>query len=99
MPLIGRLLKTTTALSYRKNAKKTLGYKHQVDVLKYLLGKAKATKFGLFHQFQTILRSKGLVKSFQKHVPIMSYDEYYEAWLKYSILGEKDNTWRGRIKY
>jgi phenylacetate-coenzyme A ligase PaaK-like adenylate-forming protein len=99
MPLIGRLLKTTTALSYRKNAQKTLGYKHQVDVLKYLLGKAKSTKFGLFHEFQVTLKSTGLVEDFQKRVPIMSYDDYYEAWLKYSILGEKDNTWRGRIKY
>ena len=79
MPLIGRLLKTTTALSYRKNAKITLGYKHQVDVLKYLLGKAKTTKFGMFHEFQTTLKSEGIVKNFQKRVPIMSYDEYYEA--------------------
>ena len=29
----------------------------------------------------------------------MDYDAFYEKWLKYSILGEKDNTWRGRIKY
>ena len=99
MPLIGRLLKTTTALSYRKNAKKTLGYKHQLDVLKYLLSRAKSTKFGIHHHFQDILESKEFLSSFQKEVPIVDYDEFYDTWLIYSVLGDKDNTWRGRIKY
>lgn len=99
MPLIGRLLKTTTALSYRKNARKTLGYKHQLDVLSYLLLKSKSTKFGIYHRFQEVLNTSNQLKKFQKNVPVTSYDEFYEKWLKYSLLGEKDNTWRGRIKY
>ncbi len=99
MPLIGRLLKTTTALSYRKNAKKTLGYKHQLDVLKYLLSRAKSTKFGIHHHFQDILERNEALSLFQKEVPIVDYDEFYDKWLKYSVLGDKDNTWRGRIKY
>ena len=99
MPLIGRLLKTTTALSYRKNAKKTLGYKHQLDVLKYLLLRAKSTKFGIFHHFDDILNSEDQLVRFQQNLPITNYDEFYDKWLKYSLLGEKDNTWRGRIKY
>ena len=99
MPLIGRLLKTTTALSYRKNARRTLGYKHQLEVLSYLLSKSKSTKFGISHEFQEILNTSNQLKKFQKNVPITSYDEFYEKWLKYSLLGEKDNTWRGRIKY
>ena len=99
MPLIGRLLKTTTALSYRKNARKTLGYKHQLEVLSYLLSKSKSTKFGISHEFQEILNTSNQLKKFQKNVPVTSYDEFYEKWLKYSLLGEKDNTWRGRVKY
>lgn len=99
MPLIGRFLKRTTALSYRKNAKKTQGYKDQVSVLQYLLSRSKTTKFGLAHGFSRILGSHTMVRSYQKDVPIMDYDAFYEKWLKYSILGEKDNTWRGRIKY
>ena len=99
MPLIGRLLKTTTALSYRKNAKKTLGYKHQLEVLKYLLSRAKSTKFGIHHHFQDILNSDEGLVNFQKEVPVVDYDEFYDKWLKYSVLGDKDNTWRGRIKY
>ena len=55
MPLIGRFLKQTTAISYRKNAKKTQGYKDQENVLKYLLSKSKTTKFGLAHEFSDIL--------------------------------------------
>ena len=39
------------------------------------------------------------MSSFQKEVPIVDYDEFYDKWLKYSVLGDKDNTWRGRIKY
>ena len=99
MPLIGRFLKKTTALSYRKNAKKTQGYKDQVVVLQYLLLKSKTTKFGLAHDYASILNNSEVVQSFQQSVPIMDYDAFYEKWLKYSILGEKDNTWRGRIKY
>ncbi len=98
MPLIGRFLKQTTALSYRKNAKKTQGYNEQVKVLQYLLSKSKTTKFGLAHNFSAIL-SKEMVRAYQQEVPIMDYDSFYNKWLKYSILGEKDNTWRGRIKY
>ena len=98
MPLIGRFLKQTTAISYRKNAKKTQGYKEQKNVLHYLLTKAKTTKFGLAHEFGAILNND-MVSSYQSSVPIMDYDAFYEKWLKYSILGEKDNTWRGRIKY
>ena len=98
MPLIGRFLKQTTALSYRKNAKKTQGYKEQVKVLQYLLSKSKTTKFGLAHNFSGIL-NEDIVHAYQRAVPIMDYDSFYRKWLKYSILGEKDNTWRGRIKY
>ena len=98
MPLIGRFLKQTTAISYRKNAKKTQGYKDQENVLKYLLSKSKTTKFGLAHEFSDILQDDMLM-NYQRSVPIMDYDAFYEKWLKYSILGEKDNTWRGRIKY
>ena len=98
MPLIGRFLKQTTALSYRKNAKKTQGYKEQVKVLQYLLSKSKTTKFGLAHNFSGIL-NEDIVHAYQCAVPIMDYDSFYRKWLKYSILGEKDNTWRGRIKY
>ena len=99
MPLIGRLLKTTTALSYRKNARKTLGYKHKLEDLSYLLSKSKSTKFGISHEFQKILNTSNQLKKYQKNVPVTSYDKFYEKWLKYSLLGEKDNTWRGRIKY
>ena len=95
MPLIGRLLKTTTALSYRKNARKTLGYKHQLDVLSYLLLKSKSTKFGIYHRFQEVLNTSNQLKKFQKNVPVTSYDEFYEKWLKLSTkiyLGHKNNS-------
>ena len=84
-------MKKTTALSYRKNAKKTQGYKDQVVVLQYLLLKSKTTKFGLAHDYASILNNSEVVQSFQQSVPIMDYDAFYEKWLKYSILGEKDN--------
>ena len=99
MPLIGRLLKTTTSLKLQKKRKKNIGLKHQLEVLSYLLSKSKSTKFRISHEFQEILNISNQLKKFQKNVPVTSYDEFYEKWLKYSLLGEKDNTWRGRVKY
>lgn len=61
--------------------------------------RAKSTKFGFVYSFHAILDKSDVVSQYQKMVPIVDYDEFYEKWLKDSIAGVKDHTWKGRIKY
>ena len=99
MPIIGKLLKKTTKIGYKRNFNKGKEYFHQVETLKKLLEKAKFTKFGFQYKFNEISNNVELVEDFQQLVPITDYDRFYDAWLKDSILGVKDNTWPGRIKF
>jgi hypothetical protein len=99
MAIIGKLIQRTTAFSYNRNAKKGIDYKHQLAVLRKLLETAKMTRFGFVHSFHEILKVPDAVTLFQKSVPITDYDTFYKEWLKDSIDGTKDHTWRGRIKY
>ncbi len=99
MPIIGKLLKKTTQIGYKRNFNKGKEYFHQVETLTKLLEKAKFTKFGFQYHFNDILNNVELVEDFQQHVPITDYDRFHDTWLKDSILGVKDNTWPGRIKF
>jgi hypothetical protein len=99
MPIIGKLLKKTTKIGYKRNFNKGKEYFHQVETLTKLLEKAKFTKFGFQYNFNDILNNVELVEDFQQQVPITDYDRFHDAWLKDSILGVKDNTWPGRIKF
>ena len=47
MAIIGKLIQRTTAISYKRNAKKGVEYKYQLEVLRKLLEQAKNTKFGV----------------------------------------------------
>ena len=99
MPIIGKLIKKTTEISYRRNARKGIEYAHQLDSLRFLLETAKNTKFGLYHSFHKFAAKPDMVSFFQKHVPISSYEDFYENWLKETISGAKDHTWKGKVKY
>lgn len=99
MPIIGKLIKKTTALAYKRNFNKGKEYINQLRTLEFLLEKADRTTFGQMHGFSQIRNSDDGVSSFQSRVPITDYDEYYENWLVRTIAGEKDHTWPGRIKH
>lgn len=99
MKIIGRLLKKTAEVGYKRNHNKGLGFEHQIHSLRYLLEKAKKTDFGKNHDFVTLLKSESIVKDYQKEVPIVDYEEFYQTWLHRSIDGVKDHTWPGKIKY
>ena len=99
MPIIGKLIRKTTALSFKRNAKKGIDYRHQLEALRTTIERAKSTKFGFVYSFHAILDKSDVVSQYQKMVPIVDYDEFYEKWLKDSIAGVKDHTWKGRIKY
>lgn len=99
MPIIGKLLKKTTAIGYKRNFNKGKEYHHQLETLRKLMEKAKGTKFGVHFNFTKTLAADELVEEFKENVPITDYDDYYNNWLKGSIRGLKDYTWPGRIKH
>lgn len=99
MAIVGKLIKKTTAISYKRNAKKGVEYKHQLQALRNLLESAKNTKFGFYHSFHEVLKKVDAVTYFQKNVPLTDYDTFYKSWLEETINGAKDHTWRGKIKY
>ncbi len=99
MPIIGKLLKKGTEISYRRNANNSKEYIKQLKTLKKLLFTAKNTEFGFFHSFKNILGRPDLVKSFQQQVPVMEYDDFYNKWLKKTLEGQSNINWPGKIKY
>ena len=99
MKIIGRLIKKTTEIGYRRINRKMLGHQHQELVLRNLLIKAKSTDFGNAHDFMKILKRKDFMAIFQEKVPIQDYEAFHEKWLKHTINGKTDCTWPGKIKY
>lgn len=99
MPIIGKLIKKTTAISYKRSLRKSKEYYHQVVTLVKLLDRAKNTKLGKKYRFKEILFDDELVDEFQSKVPISEYNEYHELWLKDCIAGKKDIVWPGRIRH
>lgn len=99
MPIIGKLIKKTTALAYKRGLNKGIEYSEQLKMLNKLLEKAENTNFGVAHKFGSALNSKDPVSEYQRAVPICDYDSFYKSWLRQTIAGEKDHIWPGRIKH
>ena len=99
MPIIGKLIKKTTAISYKRNFNKGKEYTNQLNTLEQLLEKAQWTRFGQEFGFSDVRTSADAVEAFQSRVPITDYDKFYKEWLRLTIAGERDHTWPGRIKH
>ena len=99
MPIIGKLLKKTTEITYKRTAHRGLDYKDQLKTLNKLLRFASKTAFGSHYHFQEVLEEEDMVKSFQKHVPITDYEKFHNEWLHRAIDGERDIAWPGVVKY
>jgi hypothetical protein len=99
MPIIGKLIKKTNEISYKRSLNKGKQYYHQVIKLVKLLEKSKNTKFGKQYQYKNILLEDEVVEAFQAKVPITEYNEFYENWLKDCIEGKRDIIWPGRIRH
>jgi phenylacetate-coenzyme A ligase PaaK-like adenylate-forming protein len=99
MKFVGRLVKQTAKLEYKRSLKKDLSFVLQVDTLFKLLKTSKRTALGKAHRFTKILANTGIIENFQNQVPIQNYDEFYESWLKQTIAGNKNIIWPGKINY
>lgn len=71
----------------------------QTEVLRKLLYKAKNTEFGKKYHFRSILLQKNEIQSYQKIVPIFTYEKFYQDWIIYMLKDIPNVTWPGVIKY
>ena len=71
----------------------------QLRVLKKLLKRARYTEFGQKFNFERILQSKHVGKSFQQNVPAYNYNKIYKEWWYKTLEGQPDITWPGKIKF
>ena len=99
MKFVGRLVKQTAKLEYKRSLKKDLSFGLQIDTLLKLLKTSKRTLLGKTYGFTKILTNTGIIESFQNQVPIQNYDEFYETWLKQTVEGKKNIIWPGKISY
>ena len=74
--------------------------RQQKKVLQKLLRKARFTEFGQQYSFDKILlNERKLVQSFQKNVPLTSYNKIYNEWWGKTLQGKSDVCWPGKVKY
>jgi len=99
MPIIGKLIQRSTAISFKRISRARADYKQQLEVLRQNIDHAKKTAFGQCYQFPVLLQKTDLVSRYQQIVPITEYEQFYVEWLEDTIKGKKDTIWPGRIKY
>lgn len=99
MPIIGKFLKRTSAISTRLNESLKYFSKEQPRVLHKLIRLAQDTQFGKHYDFSNLLEQANFVEKFQQQVPIRDYDQFYQTWLHRSLDDEPNVTWPGVIKY
>lgn len=99
MPIIGKLIKRTNSISYKRNLKKKNDFSRQITLLKRALNRSKFTAFGMHYDFESYCSSLDVFEQFQKHVPIQDYDALFEKWLHQTLEGKRDITWPGKVKY
>lgn len=104
MAIIGNLLKKGIRLREMMEQEYTSSFDLQKKELKELLISANQTEFGRHYNFNDILSvfRKGSVdfyNHFKSQVPIHDYNKMYNEWWKFSLKGEKNICWPGRVKY
>lgn len=80
------------------NFNRTKAIKWQETTLKKMLYKARNTEYGRQFGFDDILISKNPVEEYRKRVPMVSYSQMHDLWLR-QYHGEEDITWPGRSNY
>lgn len=99
MQIVGRLIKKTAEIGYKRSFQKSLSFDIQINTLWGLLDKARKTAFGKHHDFTGILEQGDIISAYQATVPMMEYEMFHQTWLHKSIEGMKDHTWPGQIRY
>lgn len=98
MSIIGNVIKTAIEIKSTLTPEVKDAYEAQQAQLLQLLSKASSTSFGLFYNFDEILKSENPIETFQKNVPIHDYDLMHNDW--WHQQQDKPNiTWPGQPKY
>lgn len=71
----------------------------QKRTLKRLLKRAAGTSFGEFYNFNEILGSQDIIRSFSERVPVFDYTSLHEKWWHLTLEGERNICWPGKVKY
>jgi ribosomal protein L17 len=98
MALLGPIIKT--ALHIHDSI--TSGSNHvelQREVLKNLLKKAKKTSFGLYYDFNGVLKDDDIEHAFADAVPFFDYHKMDEHWWSRTKEGKPNISWPGTPKF
>lgn len=103
MPVVNALLNGVVKKKRASFEKKlNQSQETQNETLRKLVQKARFTQFGQKYDFEQILDSKDLARSFQKSVPVYNYEKMYAEWWHRFFKGSADCidlTWPGKVKY
>jgi len=98
MTLLGSFIKKAVDLGEALTSHDSL-VEEQEKVLRHLLETAKDTAFGRKYNFESILESKTLFRTFAERVPSHDYDKINREWWHRTLAGEADVTWPGQPGY
>ncbi len=101
MPIVGSIVRRALELKSKLPVKRKdfIPITAQTQQLKKLLKRAQITSFGEHHKFSEILKSRQMIKEFQKNVPVFDYTKMHNEWWFRSLTGESFVTWPGKVKY
>ncbi|MDX1650864.1 MAG: GH3 auxin-responsive promoter family protein [Brumimicrobium sp.] len=99
MALVGTFLKGTTRVGYNYGVKKKIVNPLQSRVLYNLLNKAKKTQFGKDHDFASILQQIDICDAYRKKVPLFTYEDFFDPYIKKQLEGEKNMAWPNKINH
>ncbi|ULC58411.1 GH3 auxin-responsive promoter family protein [Flaviramulus sp. BrNp1-15] len=98
MAILGNIIKSV--IEIKDNFSSEVDHlEAQLNILKELLTKAKDTQFGRAYNFESILHSNNLEKSFAETVPYFDYNKINDEWWHKLHTGETDVTWPGNLSY
>jgi len=98
MPIVGSLIKSLIDLRDTIVSEPD-AEEAQNEVLVKLLKKAKKTQFGKHYDFESILKSEDIKKTFAEKVPYFDYNKLHKEWWHKLHEGEEDVTWPGKPPY
>jgi hypothetical protein len=99
MNLTQRIVEKATQLSKMSRFKRLEAEEYQHLELQRLLIKAKNTEFGQYYEFDKILQSKNLRKTYSEKVPLFTYENIFDKWWHKLLIPKPNVTWPGQIKY
>ncbi|MCB0616731.1 MAG: GH3 auxin-responsive promoter family protein, partial [Phaeodactylibacter sp.] len=98
MAILGSIVKSAIDIKHTLTPEREDYQNIQIEQLRKLLSKANATAFGLYYQFEALLRADDPVKAFQKSIPIVDYDTLNSRWWRQQQIAP-DITWPGKPDY